>query len=255
MSFIFLVRIIIDVAIFMLVRRWERCKAYSQIYKKVFYVCLTWELNNTKIIKEEFLMKTKWFVAIPAITLMVAAFPLQPADAASKSESVQLSESDSDIPAGYEAILNWPAEEQPIVKQGSQSFEVEFIQVMLNHFGFKVEIDGVFGAHTDEQVRQLQAEQGLTQDGIVGVHTWIVLLEAYQSELFPVEKAIAYAEESLDNDDLVFSSDGVIHKDEGGKIFYSLKAQSQDLIDNGGTGTVGFYDVYQNGDVIESKPR
>jgi hypothetical protein len=53
----------------------------------------------------------------------------------------------------------------------------------------------------------------------------------------------------------VFSSDGMLHKDSDGKVFYSLKAQSQDLIDDGGTGTVGFYDVYQNGDVVESKPR
>lgn len=198
-------------------------------------------------------MKRKLLAVIPAIALVVAALPLQPADAASDNEPIQLSE--SDIPAGYEAILNWPAEEQPNVKQGSQSFEVEFIQVMLNHFGFGTEVDGVFGSHTDQQVRQLQAEQGLAQDGIVGVDTWTVLLEEYQSELFSVETAIAYAEEALDNDDLVFSSDGVLHKDSDGKVFYSLKAHSQDLIDDGGSGTVGFYDVYQNGDVVESEPR
>ncbi|GAA0341191.1 hypothetical protein ACFQ4Z_02965 [Oceanobacillus oncorhynchi subsp. oncorhynchi] len=77
----------------------------------------------------------------------------------------------------------------------------------------------------------------------------------YQAELFTVETAVAYAEKALDNDDLVFSSNGELHRDSDGKVFYSLKAQSQDLIDNGGTGTVGFYDVYQNGDVVESKPR
>ena len=198
-------------------------------------------------------MKKKLLAVIPAIALVIAALPLQPVDAATDNEPVQLSE--SDIPTGYEAILNWPAEEQPIVKQGSQSFEVEFIQVMLNYFEFETGVDGVFGSHTDQQVRQLQAEHGLAQDGIVGVDTWTVLLEVYQSELFPVETAIAYAEEALDNDDLVFSSNGELHKDSNGKVFYSLKAQSQDLIDDGGTGTVGFYDVYENGDVVESEPR
>ncbi|MBD1381478.1 peptidoglycan-binding domain-containing protein [Metabacillus arenae] len=198
-------------------------------------------------------MKKKWLAVIPAVALVAAPLPFQTADAASENKSVQLSE--SEIPAGYEAILEWPPEEQPIVKQGSQSFEVEFIQVMLNHFGFETEVDGIFGPHTDQQVRQLQAEKGLAQDGIVGVDTWTVLLDEYQEELFSVEKAIDYAEEALDNDDLVFSSDGVLHKDSDGKVFYSLKAQSQDLIDDGGTGTVGFYDVYQNGDVVESKPR
>lgn len=203
-------------------------------------------------------MKKKWLVAIPAIALVVASLPFHPvdaaADAASENESVQQSE--SEIPAGYEAILNWPPEEQPIVKQGSQgSFEVEFIQVMLNHFGFETEVDGAFGSHTDQQLRQLQAENGLAQDGIVGVDTWSVILDEYQAELFTVEKAITYAEIALDNDDLVFSSDDVRHKDSDGKVFYSLKAQSQELIDDGGTGTVGFYDVYQNGDVVDSEPR
>ena len=198
-------------------------------------------------------MKKKWLAAIPAIVLVIVSLPFQSAYAASGKESVQLTE--SEIPAGYEAILNWPAEEQPIVKQGSQSFEVEFIQVMLNHFGFETEVDGVFGSHTDQQLRQLQAEKGLAKDGIVGVNTWTVLLDEYQAELFTVEDAIIYAEIALDNDDLVFSSDGVRHKDSDGNVFYTLRAQSQDYIDDGGTGTIGFYDVYQNGDVLEADPR
>ena len=199
------------------------------------------------------MLKKKWLAVIPAVALIAALLPFQTADAASENESVQLTE--SEIPPGYEAILNWSAEEQPIVKQGSQSFEVEFIQVMLNHFGFETEVDGIFGSHTDQQVRQLQAEKGIAQDGIVGVDTWTVFLKEYEATLFTVETAITYAEISLDNDDLVFSSDGVRHKDLDGNVFYSLKAQSQDLIDGGGTGTVGFYDVYQNGDVVESEPK
>ncbi|MEK3886391.1 peptidoglycan-binding domain-containing protein [Bacillus sp. FSL K6-3431] len=198
-------------------------------------------------------MNKKWLALIPAVALVVAPLPFQTANAASGNEPVQLSE--SEIPPGFEAILNWPPEEQPIVKQGSQSFEVEFIQVMLNHFGFETEVDGVFGSYTDQQVRQLQAENELAQDGVVGVDTWTVLIEEYQAELFSVETAIVFAEKALDNDDLVFSSDGVLHKDSDGKVFYSLRAQSQDLIDGGGSGTVGFYDVYQNGDVVESEPR
>jgi len=202
------------------------------------------------------MLKKKWLVAVPAVTVALIGAPHfnQTVDAAPENESVQQAE--SEIPAGYEAILNCPPEQQPIVKQGSQgSFEVEFIQVMLNHFGFETEVDGVFGSHTNQQVRQLQAENGLVQDGIIGVGTWTVFLEAYQAELFTVETAVAYAEKALDNDDLVFSSNGKLHRDSDGKVFYSLKAQSQDFIDNGGTGTVGFYDVYQNGDVVESEPR
>ena len=198
-------------------------------------------------------MKKRWLALVPAIAFIIAPLFNQTVDAASESEQVQLSE--SAISPGYEALFEWPPEEQPIVKQGSQSFEVEFIQVMLNHFGFATEVDGVFGSHTDQQVRQLQAEKGLAQDGIVGLDTWTILLEEYEDEIFSVEKAFNFAEEALDNDDLVFSSDGVLHTDPNGQVFYSLKAQSQELIDDGGSGTVGFYDVYQNGDVVESEPR
>ena len=202
------------------------------------------------------MLKKKWLLAVPAVAVALVGSPdfNQTVDAAPENESVQQAE--SEIPAGYETILNWPPEQQPIVKQGSQgSFEVEFIQVMLNHFGFETEVDGIFDSHTDQQVRGLQAENGLAQDGIVGVNTWTVLLEEYQAELFTVETAVAYAEAALDNDDLVFSSNGVLYEDSDGRLFYSLKARSQDYIDNGGTGTIGFYDVYQNGDVVESKPR
>jgi peptidoglycan hydrolase-like protein with peptidoglycan-binding domain len=196
-------------------------------------------------------MKKKWLVAIPAIALLASPLPFQTADASSENKSVQMSE----LPPELEPILNVAPEHQPTLQQGSTGIEVEFVQVTLNDSGFETEVDGLFGAQTDEQVRQFQSEHGLAVDGIVGVETWTAMFNEHQEVIFPVEKAITYAEEALDNDDLVFSSDGVLHKDSDGKVFYSLKAQSQDLIDGGGTGTVGFYDVYQNGDVVESKPR
>ncbi len=202
-------------------------------------------------------MKKKWLAIVPAIALVAAPLAVQNADAASENESeneqVQLSE--SLITPSYSAIFEWLPEEQPIVKQGSQSFEVEFIQLMLNHFGFETNVDGIFGSHTDQQVRQLQADKGLAQDGIVGVDTWTVLQEEYGEKIYTEEKAINFAEEALDNDDLVFSRVSGYHEESpDGQGFYKLRAQSQDLIDNGGSGTVGFYDVYNNGDVVESDP-
>ncbi|WP_236693854.1 peptidoglycan-binding domain-containing protein [Sporosarcina globispora] len=158
----------------------------------------------------------------------------------------------SELPTELPPILDVAPEHQPTLQQGSEGIEVEFV---INHFGFETEVDGLFGAQTDEQVRQFQSEHGLAVDGIVGVETWTVMFNEHEVVIFPVEQAITYAEEALDNDDLVFSSDGVLHKDSDGNVFYSLKAQSQDLIDDGGSGTVGFYDVYQNGVVVESEPR
>lgn len=198
-------------------------------------------------------MKKKWLAILPAFALLAAPLPSQTADASSGIEAEHLTQ--SEIPAGYEAILNWAPEEQPIVRQGSQSFEVEFIQVMVSHFGFETEVDGIFGPHTDQQVRYLQAENGLVQDGIVGVNTWTVLQEEFAKKTFEVERAIIIAEQFLDNDDLTFSSNGILYEDAEGKTFYSLKAQSKELIDSGGSGTVGFYDVYYNGDVVESEPK
>ena len=197
-------------------------------------------------------MKKKWLAILPAFGLLAAPYPFQSADASSGIEAIQLTE--SEIPSGYEAILNWLPEEQPIVKQGSHSFEVEFIQVMLDHFGFETEVDGIFGAHTEQQVRELQAENGLVQDGIVGVDTWTVLQEEYAAKTFQVETAIIIAEQTLDTDDLIFSSNGVLYEDADGDTFYSLKAQSKELIENGGSGTVGFYEVYYDGDVVASEP-
>ena len=76
------------------------------------------------------------------------------------------------------------------------------------------------------------------------IYSWVVT----------VDKAIEYAERALDNDDLLFSSDGVRHKNSDGKVYYILKAQSKELIEDGGSGTVGFYNVYQNGKIVESEP-
>ena len=196
-------------------------------------------------------MKKKWLVTITATALVASPLSFQIVDASSENASAQTSE----LPPDLEPILNVAPEHQPTLQQGSTGMEVKFVQVTLNQSGFKTEVDGLFGAQTDKQVRQFQSKHGLAADGIVGVKTWTAMFNEYQEVRFSVEKAITYAEEALDNDDLVFSSNGVLHKDSDGKVFYSLKAQSQDLIDGGGTGTVGFYDVYQNGDVVESTPR
>ncbi|SEO02874.1 Putative peptidoglycan binding domain-containing protein [Amphibacillus marinus] len=191
-------------------------------------------------------MNKKWLVLLPVITLMILLLPFQSAEASTTTEEIQ---------EGYEALFNWPPEEQPIVSQGSQSFEVEFIQMMLVHFDHETEIDGIFGPHTDQQLRNLQAEYGLIVDGIVGVQTWTLLLDEYRAQLFSAEDALSYAEDFLNNEDLVFSSDGVRHTDDSDNVFYSIKVQSQELIDGGGSGTVGFYDVYQDGTVIEAHPK
>lgn len=199
-------------------------------------------------------MKKKWLALVPAVALVAAPLPFQSADATSQDQPVQMTEL-AEVPEGYDAILEWPPHEQPILKQGSgPTFEVEFVQAMLVHFGYDTDVDGYFGPDTHEQLMNLQAEHGLAADGIVGVNTWTLLMEEYAGNAFSPETAIIIAEEHFDNDDLIFSSDGEKQQDAEGKDYYQLKAQSQDLIDSGGSGTVGFYNVYESGDVIFVEP-
>lgn len=60
----------------------------------------------------------------------------------------------------------------PVIQRGSFGDAVTFLQEKLQAKGFNVSIDADFGAATDLAVRQFQAQQGLTVDGVVGAQTW-----------------------------------------------------------------------------------
>lgn len=70
-----------------------------------------------------------------------------------------------------------------------------------------------------------------------------------ETEIFPVEEAITYAENFVDNNSLVFSSNGEVNIDSEGNVFYQLRAQNKEWVENGGSGTVGFFNVYPTGKV------
>ncbi|MDQ3569225.1 MAG: peptidoglycan-binding protein [Actinomycetota bacterium] len=69
-----------------------------------------------------------------------------------------------------------PQSDWPIVRQGHSDNEafgaVTIIQHLLNFHGGNVNVDGVFGPHTDAAVRDFERSQNLTIDGIVGNVTW-----------------------------------------------------------------------------------
>lgn len=58
------------------------------------------------------------------------------------------------------------------VSYGSRGEDVSELQRQLNNNGYNLEVDGVFGARTQEAVRDYQSKNGLAVDGIVGVNTW-----------------------------------------------------------------------------------
>ena len=61
------------------------------------------------------------------------------------------------------------------LKKGSKGDDVIALQHLLNVEGYKVTIDGDFGAKTETAVKMLQKAHGLADDGIVGAKTWAVL--------------------------------------------------------------------------------
>ena len=66
----------------------------------------------------------------------------------------------------------------PAIKRGSISTYVLIAQDDLNTLGFRTGgLDGIFGARTEEAVRNYQRSRGLTADGIVGCNSWRSLQE------------------------------------------------------------------------------
>ena len=64
----------------------------------------------------------------------------------------------------------------PLLRRGSISNYVCIAQDDLNTLGFNTGgLDGIFGAKTDEAVRNYQRQVGLVVDGIVGCNTWRAL--------------------------------------------------------------------------------
>lgn len=64
------------------------------------------------------------------------------------------------------------------LRYGSSGAEVSNLQRQLRSLGYDVRVDGIFGSTTDRAVRQFQASQGLTADGVVGSATRQALANA-----------------------------------------------------------------------------
>jgi N-acetylmuramoyl-L-alanine amidase len=65
---------------------------------------------------------------------------------------------------------------RPVLRRGDQGAPVRQLQTSLQSLGFyNGPIDGIFGSQTESAVRQAQAKNNLTVDGIVGPATWQIL--------------------------------------------------------------------------------
>ncbi len=68
------------------------------------------------------------------------------------------------------------AQGKPTLYWGSGGYDVRLIQWKLQSWGYyRGSIDGVFGTETSRAVRNFQARNGLSADGLVGPTTWAAL--------------------------------------------------------------------------------
>ena len=71
---------------------------------------------------------------------------------------------------------------EPVLKKGSTDPAVKDLQEALKTLGFDPgPVDGVFGAQTENAVKQFQQAKEIPVDGVVGRVTWINIDEADQS--------------------------------------------------------------------------
>ena len=72
--------------------------------------------------------------------------------------------------------VNFNLNNYETIRQGDRNNFVRIAQLLLNEYGFNLSTDGIFGGNTLIAVKQFQANNKLTQDGIVGRNTWNKLL-------------------------------------------------------------------------------
>lgn len=79
--------------------------------------------------------------------------------------------------SGGPVIGAQPGVGMPILRLGDKGQAVEVLQHELNHFGYALTVDGIFGALTLAAVKAAQTHAGIAEDGIVGPITWGMLIE------------------------------------------------------------------------------
>lgn len=72
---------------------------------------------------------------------------------------------------GCMSTVSWPT-----VRRGDSGTNVYTIQHLLTYRGYSLTIDGIFGSGTEARVKEFEAANGLTADGVVGASTWQVLV-------------------------------------------------------------------------------
>lgn len=88
-----------------------------------------------------------------------------------KAKAIWLGEDDELVTPEPDGSLS----HMPVIRKGAKGADVVTLQKELIEAGYKVLVDGDFGEHTDEALRDFQDREGLTDDGIAGAKTWAAL--------------------------------------------------------------------------------
>jgi peptidoglycan hydrolase-like protein with peptidoglycan-binding domain len=91
---------------------------------------------------------------------------------------------------GYVDAKTWQALLSKIIRLGDTGEAVRDVQTQLQIHGYNLCADGMFGEATTTAVMDFQQKHGLPIDGLVGLMTWVVLMEAMP----PAQNSIQLAE-------------------------------------------------------------
>ncbi|MDI3546546.1 MAG: hypothetical protein PWR10_198 [Halanaerobiales bacterium] len=80
---------------------------------------------------------------------------------------------------------------------GDRGLEVEKVQQYLFNLGYDITVDGIYGYHTREVVKDFQLSNGLTVDGIVGKETIALLEETAKDIKYTVKMGDTLSELAL----------------------------------------------------------
>jgi hypothetical protein len=84
--------------------------------------------------------------------------------------------SNNTVSTHAEPKIQTVAVDLPVLTRGMKSDTVKNLQILLAGRDYTIEVDGSFGAGTEEIVKEFQKTSNLTQSGKVDIKTWKKLL-------------------------------------------------------------------------------
>ena len=88
----------------------------------------------------------------------------------------RMAEAEGEALAMFFGMFKMIGMELPVLKKGAKGESVRAMQMLLAGNGYTLEVDGSFGARTENALMSYQEDMGLAPDGSCGRKTWTALL-------------------------------------------------------------------------------